>query len=226
MRAEQNLVIIFGSEIRGKDIASLVKFGADISGAKFLCLADYANSRGAADMGLYPDLLPGYHRVADEGRFHQEWGGVPGEHGLSLKEMAQAAKSGQLKALYVVGSNPISRFGLDPFAFSQSFVVVQDMFLTETATIANVVLPAANAYEKSGTFTNNCGDLQLVKKAGEVSGSKSDFEMIVRIADAMGFDVRKLVPFGGGNARGYGAISRRAVGRGGPSLRVAGGQQP
>jgi NADH-quinone oxidoreductase subunit G len=60
------------------------------------------------------------------------------------------------------------------------------------------VLPAANAYEKSGTFTNTCGDVQLVKKAGEVTGTKTDFEMIVRIADAMGFDVRGLVPFGGG----------------------------
>ena len=72
------------------------------------------------------------------------------------------------------------------------------MFLTETAVMADVVLPAANAYEKSGTLTNTCGDVQLVKKAGEVSGTKADFEMIVRIADAMGFDVRKLVPFGGG----------------------------
>jgi NADH-quinone oxidoreductase subunit G len=103
-----------------------------------------------------------------------------------------------LKALYVVGSNPVGRLGIDPFAFSKSFVVVQDMFLTETATIADVVLPAANAYEKSGTCTNTCGDLQLVKKAGEVTGTKPDFEMIVRIADAMGFDVRNLVPFGGG----------------------------
>ena len=76
--------------------------------------------------------------------------------------------------------------------------MVQDMFLTETAVMADVVLPAANAYEKSGTMTNTCGDVQLVKKAGEVSGTKADFEMIVRIADAMGFDVRKLVPFGGG----------------------------
>ena len=72
------------------------------------------------------------------------------------------------------------------------------MFLTETAFMADVVLPAANAYEKSGTFTNTCGDLQLVKKAGDVTGTKSDFEMIVRIADAMGFDIRKLVPFGAG----------------------------
>jgi NADH-quinone oxidoreductase subunit G len=133
--------------------------------------------------------------------------------------MADGAKAGKLKALYIVGSNPIARFGIDPFAFSQSFVVVQDMFLTETAAIADVVLPAANAYEKSGTFTNTCGDLQIVKKAGEVTGTKPDFEMIVRIADAMGFDVRKLVPFGGaeradmGQSRGAqsGEADRHAV---------------
>src|SRR5207244_3631430 len=76
--------------------------------------------------------------------------------------------------------------------------VMQDMFLTETALIADVVLPAANAYEKSGTFTNTCGGLQLLRKAGEITGTKPDFEIIVRIADAIGFDVRKLVPFGGG----------------------------
>jgi NADH-quinone oxidoreductase subunit G len=92
----------------------------------------------------------------------------------------------------------VGRLGIDPFAFSKTFVVVQDMFLTETAVMADVVLPAANAYEKSGTMTNTCGDLQLLKKAGEISGTKADFEMIVRIADAMGFDVHKLVPFGGG----------------------------
>jgi NADH-quinone oxidoreductase subunit G len=84
------------------------------------------------------------------------------------------------------------------------------MFLTETAVIADVVLPAANAYEKAGTFTNTCGDLQLVKKAGEVTGTKTDFEMIVRIADAMGFDVRKLVPFGGSGTRADMGQSRGA----------------
>ncbi len=198
LRGEQKLVIIFGSEIRGNDVAALVKFGSAIPGAKFVCLADYANSRGAADMGLYPDLLPGYHPVADAGPFHREWGSIPRTPGLSLPEMVEAAKAGKLKALYVVGSNPIGRFAIDPFAFSKTFVVVQDMFLTETAFVADVVLPAASAYEKSGTFTNTSGDLQLVKKAGEVAGSKSDFEMIVRVADSIGFDVHKLVPFGAG----------------------------
>ncbi len=221
VRGEQNLVIIFGAEIRGGDIASLVKFGSGIPGAKFLCLADYANSRGAADMGLYPDLLPGYHPIADSGKFSKEWGAVPQTAGLTLPEMVESARSGKLKAFYVVGANPVGRFEIDPFVFSQSFVVVQDMFLTETAALADVVLPAANAYEKSGTFTNTCGDLQLVKKAGEVTGSKSDFEMMVRIADAMGADVRKLVPFGRGTSHGHGAVAGGAIGRGRPALGMA-----
>jgi NADH-quinone oxidoreductase subunit G len=198
IRAEQNLIIAFGSELRGADVHKLADFASGLTGAKLICLADYANSRGAADMGLYPDLLPGYQPVSDAGKFAQEWGALPSQAGLNLPEMVDAAKAGKLKALYVVGSNPVGRGGIDPFAFSKSFVVVQDMFLTATAAIADVVLPAANVYEKSGTCTNTCGDLQLVKKAGEVAGAKPDFEMIVRIADAMGFDVRGLVPFGGG----------------------------
>ena len=202
IRAEQNLVIVFGSELRGHDIEKLVSFASTLAGAKLICLGDYANSRGASEMGIYPDLLPGYEplKSADDAthKFKQEWGAMPTEKGLSLPEMLEAAKNGKLKALYVVGSNPVGRLGVDPFTLSKSFVVVQDMFLTETATIADVVLPAANAYEKTGTFTNTCGDLQLVKKAGEVTNTKPDFEMIVRIADAMGFEVHGLVPFGGG----------------------------
>ena len=60
------------------------------------------------------------------------------------------------------------------------------MFLTETAAIADVVLPVANAYEKGGTYTNTCGDVQMLKKAGEFSGVRNDFECIVRIAAAHG----------------------------------------
>src|ERR1700746_1551931 len=100
LRAEQNLVIIFGSEIRGKDIASLVSFGSAIPGAKLICLGDYANSRGAGDMGLYPDLLPGYHPVAGNSEFHREWCDVPQTAGLDVPGMLEAAKAGKLKALY------------------------------------------------------------------------------------------------------------------------------
>lgn len=202
---ESGLVIIFGSELRGADIEALVRFGSGIAGAKFICLGDYANSRGAADMGLNPALLPGYTSVGDGKRFADDWGApLPATPGLSLPEMAAAAKQGRLGALYVVGANPVARYGIDPFALSKTFLVVQEMFLTETAIIADVVLPAACAYEKSGTFANTCGDLQLLSKAGDFAGSKTDLEIMVRIADRMGFDVRRLVPFGGGTSADMG----------------------
>ncbi len=199
LRAENNLVVIFGSEVRGAAIQALVDFAP---GAKFMCLGDYANSRGAADMGLYPDLLPGYASVASATQYHKEWlDEIPAAPGMNLIEMMDAAKSGALKALWVVGSNPVARYSIDPFVLNKPFVVVQDMFLTETATAADVVLPAANAYEKAGTFTNTAGDLQLLQKAGDLAGVRTDFDIIVQIADRMGYDIRKLVPFGGDGVR-------------------------
>jgi len=199
LRAEKDLIIIFGSEIAGAAVQELAKFAASVSGGKLICLGDYANSRGAADMGLYPDLLPGYLPVSEATKLHSEWGAsFPASPGLSIPGMFDAAKGGHLKALYIVGANPVGRLEVGPSTLKDTFVVVQDMFLTETAALADVVLPAANAYEKSGTFTNTCGDIQILKKAGEVATAKPDFEMIVRIADAIGFDVHKLVPFGRG----------------------------
>ena len=197
LRSEQGLAIVFGSEVTGSAVQALAKFAAIVPGAKLICLADYANSRGAADMGVYPDLLPGYFPVSDASKV-KEWGTLPAQPGMAIPQMLDAAKFGALKGLYVVGANPMGRLGVEPSALKNTFLVVQDMFLTETATLADVVLPAANAYEKSGTFTNTCGDIQIIKKAGEVTTTKPDFEMIVRIADAMGFDVHKLVPFGHG----------------------------
>ncbi len=220
VRSSQGLVIIIGAEVEGADLEALVKWGASV-GAKFVCLGDYANSRGAADMGLFPDLLPGYAPVAGgTTRFHQEWNDeIPSTPGQNIQQMIDALKAGRMKALFVVGSNPVARYAIDPFILQAPFVVVQDMFLTETANLADVVLPAANAYEKSGTFTNTTGDLQMLRKAGDVAGVKSDFEMIVRIADRMGYDVHKLVPFGGatradlGQSRGAqsGEADRHAV---------------
>ena len=213
VKAEKELVIIFGSELRGKDIKTLVDFGL-AQGAKFICLGDYANSRGAADMGLYPDMLPGYAPVSSSTPFHEDWTDkIPHDPGISLLEMFAWAAEDELKALYIVGSNPVARYSVDPFALSKSFVVVQDLFLTETAAIADVVLPVANAYEKGGTVTNTCGDVQMVKKAAEFSGVRTDFECIVRLAATMGYDIHKLVPFRGRrHAFRHGPVARRAVG--------------
>jgi NADH-quinone oxidoreductase subunit G len=199
LRAEPTLLIVFGSEYRGRDVEALINFGMGLPQARFACLGDYVNSRGAADMGLLPGLLPGYIPVTQGGAFAEEYGdALPSEPGLDLVEMFDAAERGELAALYVVGSNPIARYGIDPAALKNTFTIVQDMFLTETAQLADVVFPAANLYEKAGTVTNTYGDQQLVKKAGDRAGVRTDFELMVRLADSMGADPKKLVPFGRG----------------------------
>jgi NADH-quinone oxidoreductase subunit G len=191
------MVVMFGSEIRGGAVAALVDAFAGRN-AKFMCLGDYANSRGASDMGLYPDLLPGYLPLSDPGAFAQEYEDLPTQPGRTLPEMITGARDGSIAGLLVVGSNPVARYNIDPFGLEKVFLVVQDLFLTETATLAEVVLPAAHAYEKDGTFTNTAGDLQLLRKAGDRAGVRNDFEIIVRIADRMGADIPRLVPFGPG----------------------------
>jgi NADH-quinone oxidoreductase subunit G len=196
IKAEEKLLILIGSELRGKDLKALIDFGLTIPGAKFALISDYANSRGAADMGLLPDMLPGYTPLAGNDPFAEY--NAPTAPGLDMLEIFEAAGRGELSALYVVGSNPISRYGIDPAVLQNTFVVVQEMFLTETAQYADVILPAANLYEKSGSATNSYGDLQLVNKAGDRAGVRTDFEMIVRIADKMGANMHQLVPFGKG----------------------------
>ena len=200
IRKEESLLIVFGSEYRGRDIQSLVEFALGLPNSKFAALGDYVNSHGAADMGLLPDLLPGYVPVNNPAQFAEEYGSVlPQAEGLNLLQMFDAAERGNLAALYVVGSNPVSRYGVDPASLNNTFLVVQDMFMTETAALANVIFPAANLYEKAGTVTNTYGDIQLVKKAADKSGVRTDFELIVRLADRMGADPKKLVPFGRGS---------------------------
>jgi len=195
LKASENLLILIGSELRGSDLQRLISFGLDIPGAKLALLSDYVNSRGAADMGLLPDRLPGYTAMGADS--FAEYGAST-KAGLDMLEMFDAAAAGNLSALYVVGANPVLRYGMDAAALKDTFVVVQEMFLTETAVLADVVLPAANLYEKAGSVTNHYGDLQLVNKAGDRAGVRSDFEMIVRVADKMGAHIPTLIPFGKG----------------------------
>jgi NADH-quinone oxidoreductase subunit G len=170
LQAEEELVILFGDAIRGDAVRKLVAFGDSLGKpVKYVCLVDYSNSRGAADMGLLPDLLPGYRSVRDAGL----------EPGLAYDEMLS---SSDLDALWVVGANPLSRYKL---AAANAFLVVQDLFLTETAERADVVLPAASAYEKEGTVTNVCGEVQQLKRAARVMGPKPDLEIIGLISKEM-----------------------------------------
>ena len=192
---EESLVVIFGEEFRGADVEALVAWGLKRPDVRFAYLGDHSNSRGAADMGLLPELLPGYVSVAAPGAF-EEYAGLPQSPGMPLPQMLDAAASGSLAALLLVGANPIAKLGLDPGALKNTFIVAQELFLTETAALAGVVFPAAGLYEKSGTVTNTFGDVQIVRKAADLPGVKSDFEILVRLAAEMGAPVKSLVHFG------------------------------
>jgi NADH-quinone oxidoreductase subunit G len=189
---EESLLVIVGQEFRGADLQALVAWGLKSGSVSFALLGDHANSRGAADMGLMPDMLPGYLPVAEPGAFETEYPGLPTTPGKTQSEML----AGELDALLVVGADPLGKTGVDAAALKNTFVIVQDIFLTETARQADVVFPAASLYEKSGTVTNTFGDVQLVQKGADRPGVKSDFEILVRLVGAMGVDVKTLVPFG------------------------------
>ena len=197
--AEELLLVIFGSEMRGKEIEALVAWGLDRSNVRFAILGNSANARGASDMGLLPDLLPGYIPVSTPGAFAAEYSGFSSAPGMTQPEIFAAAAKGELDALLVCGADPVLKLGIASGALKNTFVIVSDIFLTETAAQADVVFPAASLYEKSGTVTNTFGDVQLVKKAADRAGVKSDFEILVRLAGAMGVDVKTLVPFGTGS---------------------------
>lgn len=174
LAGEPDLTIVFGDAIKGDAVRRLVAFGDSLGiPVKYVCLADYSNSRGASDMGVLPDLLPGYRSVRDAGL----------DPGLNYDEILGAP---DLDALWVVGANPLSRHGL---AAQNAFVVVQDLFLTETAKRADVVLPASSAYEKNGTVTNVCGQVQKVRRASKTMGTKPDLEIIALLARGMGADL-------------------------------------
>src|SRR6202048_940791 len=111
VKAEENLLILIGSELRGADLKRLIDFGLTIPGAKFALLSDYVNSRGAADMGLLPDMLPGYTPATSSNSFGET--PIPPAAGLDLLEIFDAAAKGELSALYVVGANPVLRYDID-----------------------------------------------------------------------------------------------------------------
>ena len=193
LEASSNVVVLFGANIQGAAIRDLVSLAARFGGqTRFMALGDYANSRGASDMGVLPDRLPGYAPLSDaaeRGRFGKIWGAEPSSTpGLTARAMMEAAVAGKLKALYVVGANPLKTFAIsapDRLA-GLELLVVQDMFLTETAQRADVVLPAASTYEKDGTLTNTAGEVQLTHRSIDPQGPRSDFDLIRILSHQLG----------------------------------------
>ena len=153
------------------------------------------NARGAGDMGSLPDFLPGYQGVDDaqaRGKFEGRWGvSLPASSGLNALEMIEQANRGSLKAMLIVGENPVASFpdsSLVKHALGDlDFLAVADMFLTETARLAEVVLPAASFAEKEGTFTNFEGRVQKLNRAIEpVGDSRPDWAIVLELARYMG----------------------------------------
>jgi NADH-quinone oxidoreductase subunit G len=193
LEKESDVVIIFGASIQGGAIRDLVAFGSRLSGqTRYMALGDYSNSRGAAGMGILPDRLPGYVPLSDaveRKRFGKLWGAeIPAAPGLNARAMMEAAVAGKLKALYVVGANPVKTFGVgQPDRLGGlELLVVHDMFLTETAQRADVVLPAASTYEKDGTLTNTAGEVQMTHRSLDPQGPRSDFDLIRILSHQLG----------------------------------------
>ncbi|HXE74367.1 MAG TPA: molybdopterin-dependent oxidoreductase [Candidatus Xenobia bacterium] len=199
LRNEKDLIVLFGAEVAGAELKRLVEFCNGLPGTtRYIALGDYCNSRGAADMGLLPGRLPGYSPVNDAAakkKWEELWkASLPAAPGLHAREMLAG---GKLRALYVIGSNPIKTFGLQPkreALGALDLLVVHELFLTETAALADVVLPVACAYEKEGTFTNTCGELQRVRRALEPVGLRTDFEILRLLTYALGRPIPLRTP--------------------------------
>jgi NADH-quinone oxidoreductase subunit G len=156
LKAEGSLVMVFGDAVQGDAVRKLVAFGDSLG------------------------IPVKYVCLVDYSNSRGAWdmGLIPGEGGMFLPEMLAA----NLDVLWVVGANPL-RGGTGRNA---GFLVVQDMFLTETAKLADVVLPAASVYEKNGTVTNVTGEVQRLKRAVNTMGAKPDLEVMGLIAREMG----------------------------------------
>jgi formate dehydrogenase major subunit len=178
------------------------------------------NVQGGGDMGALPDRLPGFQHVENDElrqKFESAWNvKIPPKRGLNLSGMFQAMERGELKTVYVLGENPVhseaDQHRTERLLRGLDFLVVQDIFLTATAELAHVVLPAAAGWcESEGTVTNSERRVQRVRKAVEPPpGARDDMDIVCELAKRLGHDwgrpsaedvwneVRKLSPMNAG----------------------------
>ena len=161
------------------------------------------NVQGACDMGGLPNVYTGYQRVDDEAvrqKFEKAWGvSLPPRPGLTLMEMMKGIGDGKIKALFILGENPLLS---DPNASKVKeelkhldLLAVQDIFLTETAELAHVVLPGVSFAEKDGTFTNTERRVQRVRKAIDpIGNSRADWQIILDLSSRLGYPMTYASP--------------------------------
>jgi NADH-quinone oxidoreductase chain G len=189
-------------------------------GCGFGPLAEENNDQGAIEMGAMGEYLPGGLEVSNieaRAKMGRAWKAeLPPAAGSSLMEMIEGARSGILKGMIIVGENPVgslpSHVGVKDALQKLEFLVCQELFMTETAALAHVVLPAAAALEKAGTFTNQEGHVQAVRPAIEAGGeSRPDWEILSALSVLLGIscdygdskellaEIRSVIP-------GYGSL--------------------
>jgi formate dehydrogenase alpha subunit len=153
-----------------------------------------ANSQGAIDMGLAPDLLPGFKSILDEEarkKFEAAWeASLPSEKGLDAQAILESARNKDIRGMYVVGENPLETYPdreqTKKSLESLEFLVVQDLFLTPTAEMAHVVLPVTSFAGKIGTYTSADRRVQRLRPVLNIPGPKSDLEIFQSLSDLMG----------------------------------------
>ena len=162
-------------------------------------ITEEPNEQGAADMGALPECFPGQARFDDAGareKFEKAWGAAlpAAGSGASLMEMLKRCRSGHIKALYVIGENPLatlpSSVGVRAALENLELLICQDPFLTETAQLAHIVLPACTYAEKDGTFTNLEGKVLRIRQTMDPIGeSLPDWHIMTAIANGLGYEL-------------------------------------
>ncbi len=204
-----------------KSIANLAMLcgNVGIEGGGVNPLRGQNNVQGACDMGALPNVLPGYQSISDQDtvrKFEQAWGRkLPPKPGLAVTDMWPAILEGKIKGMYIMGENPVvsdpNLKHVEAALKKLDFLVVQDIFMTETAKLAHVVLPAASFAEKDGTFTNTERRVQRVNQGLEPVGDcRPDWKIICNLSEKMGTfmnykypeeimeEIARLVPIYGG----------------------------
>lgn len=235
-RAE-SAVIIYGMGITQhttgvdnvKSVANLLMLTGNMGrkGTGFSPLRGQNNVQGACDMGALPNVYPGYQKVDDpdiQAKFASAWGvRLNDQKGIALTDMINAAGKETLHGMYIVGENPLMSepdLGQAREAMAKlRFLAVQDIFPTETALLADVILPATSFAEKTGTFTNTERRIQMVRQALQPIGrSKSDWQIIAELSTRLGYpmtypdsnaimkEIASLTPI-------YGGVSHRRLER-------------
>jgi formate dehydrogenase major subunit len=188
------------------DCANLAMLCGQIGrpGTGVLPLRGQNNVQGACDMGGLPGYLPGYASVTDESareKVAKLWGQkhLPDKSGLTVVEMTNAILDGKIRGMYIMGENPIisdpNSHHVEEALNKVDFLVVQEMFLSETAKLADIVLPAASWLEKEGTVTGTERRVQWMSKAIEpIDETRADWQIISEIANRLGFNFNYSCP--------------------------------